>query len=55
MEPGARLFILSENADTPAQVAGLLTAEGYGASTVVVLEHLGGPKQRAIEGVARGW
>ena len=55
LEPGARLFILSENADTPAQVAGLLTAEGYGASTVVVLEHLGGPKQRAIEGVARGW
>jgi precorrin-6B C5,15-methyltransferase / cobalt-precorrin-6B C5,C15-methyltransferase len=55
LEPGARLFILSENAETPAQVAGLLTAEGYGASSVVVLEHLGGPKQRVIEGVARGW
>jgi precorrin-6Y C5,15-methyltransferase (decarboxylating) len=55
LEPGARLFILSENADTPAQVAGLLTAEGYGASTVTVLDHLGGPKQAVFEARAQGW
>jgi len=55
LEPGARLLILSENAHTPGEVAGLLTAEGYGASQIIVLEHLGGQKQRVFEGRARGW
>ena len=55
IEPGAKLFILSENARTPAEVAGMLTAEGYGASRIWVLEHLGGAKERVFDGTARGW
>lgn len=55
LAPGARLFILSENAHTPGEVAGLLTAEGYGASRVHVLEHMGGDRERLIDGLARDW
>ena len=55
LEPGAKLFILSENARTPGEVAGALTAEGYGASRVTVLEHLGGDQERIVDGTARGW
>lgn len=55
LEPGARLFILSENAHTPGEVAGLLTAEGYGPSRLTVLEHMGGASERVVEGVAQDW
>jgi precorrin-6Y C5,15-methyltransferase (decarboxylating) len=46
VQPGARLLILSENASTPAAVAGLLCQRGYGGSKITVLEHLGGPLER---------
>ena len=55
IQPGARLIILAENAATPAAVAGRLAARGYGASRVVVLEHMGGPRERAVEGTAAAW
>lgn len=55
LAPGARLLILSENAATPAEVAGLLTAEGYGESMVTVLEHMGGPDEHRVSARARGW
>lgn len=44
--PAARLLVLSDNAGSPAEIAGLLNARGYGPSRVTVLEHLGGPKER---------
>jgi len=53
--PDTRLLVLSRDGDTPAQVAALLTERGFGPSTVTVLEHLGGPKERRVDGVAETW
>lgn len=43
---GARLFVLSADAATPAEIAVLLVARGFGGSIVHVLEALGGPRAR---------
>src|SRR3546814_3020300 len=40
IQPGAKLLILSADATTPAAVAALLAARGYGESRLSVLEHL---------------
>jgi len=53
--PGARLIILSDGADTPAQVAEILSERGYGDSKIFVLEHMGGPQERGLEGTATDW
>lgn len=53
--PGARILALSENAATPASVAALLRDSGWGPSAIAVLEHLGGPKERRIDGTAETW
>ncbi|WP_428643032.1 precorrin-6y C5,15-methyltransferase (decarboxylating) subunit CbiE [Roseibium sp.] len=53
--PGARILTLTSNADTPRQVADLLADEGYGRSRMSVLEHLGGEKERRVEGNAESW
>ena len=50
--PSARLLVLSEDAASPAQVAQLLSSLGFSASRITVLEHLGGPRQRRLEGTA---
>jgi precorrin-6Y C5,15-methyltransferase (decarboxylating) len=55
IQPDAKLLILSEGATTPAAVAGLLTARGYGPSRLTVLEHLDGPKERRLDGTAEAW
>jgi len=55
IQPGARLLILSESGATPAKVAALLAARGYGESRVTVLEHMGGPKDRQITTTAASW
>ena len=55
VQPDARLLILSAGRDTPAQVAALLRARGYGESRLVVLEHMGGPRERRIEASAEAW
>lgn len=55
LAPNRRILILSENGDTPALVAGLLTGRGYGDSLLQVLEHLGGPEEGRVEGVAKSW
>ena len=39
---------LSDSGETPAAVARLLLARGYGDSTVTVLEHMGGPAERIV-------
>ncbi|MCW4117134.1 precorrin-6y C5,15-methyltransferase (decarboxylating) subunit CbiE [Aurantimonas sp. MSK8Z-1] len=46
LHPGARLLVLTEDADGPAAIAALLTARGYGESRLTVLEHLGGAAER---------
>ncbi|MEV6983297.1 precorrin-6y C5,15-methyltransferase (decarboxylating) subunit CbiE [Sphaerisporangium sp. NPDC051017] len=53
--PAARVLVLSAGADSPAQVARLVTAQGYGASAMTVLERLGGPAERVVTGTAGKW
>lgn len=55
LQPGRRILVLSENRDSPAQVASVLRRRGYGASRLVVLEHLGGPGDRTRDGLAADW
>lgn len=47
--PGRRLLILAEDRASPAKVAALLAANGYGPSRVIVLENLGGPNERITD------
>jgi precorrin-6Y C5,15-methyltransferase (decarboxylating) len=55
LHPGRRLLVLSADAHTPGAVAALLTARGFGASRLRVLEQLGGPSERQLDGPADGW
>ncbi len=52
---GHRLLVLSEGADTPAQLAHLLRDNGFGASTLTVLDQLGGPAEATRTGTAADW
>jgi precorrin-6B C5,15-methyltransferase / cobalt-precorrin-6B C5,C15-methyltransferase len=53
--PGAKLLILSNDGNTPAQVARMLSQSGYQSAHLTVLEHMGGDAERRIEGVSGGW
>jgi len=53
--PRQKLMILSHDATTPGLVAARLTALGYGPSRFVVLEHMGGAKERVRESCAEDW
>jgi precorrin-6Y C5,15-methyltransferase (decarboxylating) len=55
VQPGRRILILSWGAHTPAEVAALLVARGYGASAITVLEQLGGPSERVRTSPAAEW
>lgn len=46
LQPGARLLVLSADERSPATVADLLAAHGFGGSVLHVLEALGGPRAR---------
>ena len=46
IQPDARLIVLTADATTVGEVARRLTARGYGASMVTVLENMGGPRER---------
>ena len=48
LAPGARLILLCRDGGTPAAVARLLTAAGWGASELTVLERLGGPDEQVL-------
>ncbi|MCZ4580298.1 precorrin-6y C5,15-methyltransferase (decarboxylating) subunit CbiE [Gordonia amicalis] len=52
---GGRLLVLSRDATTPAAVADLLVHNGFGASTLTVLEQLGGPDERIRSASAESW
>ncbi|SAK90533.1 precorrin-6Y C5,15-methyltransferase [Caballeronia fortuita] len=52
---GVRLLVLSADGATPAAVAALLTAHGFGASRMTVFEHLGGIHERRIDERADDW
>jgi precorrin-6Y C5,15-methyltransferase (decarboxylating) len=55
LHDGARLLILSEDGFSAGNVAGLLAQRGFGPSRIVVFEHLGGTRERRLEGVADSW
>ncbi|MFE5584321.1 precorrin-6y C5,15-methyltransferase (decarboxylating) subunit CbiE [Kitasatospora sp. NPDC056531] len=55
LHPGRRLLVLSADAATPAAVAALLTERGYGTARLHVLEQLGSPTERRLDGPADGW
>ncbi|MFG3407515.1 precorrin-6y C5,15-methyltransferase (decarboxylating) subunit CbiE [Streptomyces sp. NPDC048142] len=52
---GRRLLVLSADASTPATVAALLTAHGFGPSRLRVLEQLGAEDEAHVEGIAQSW
>jgi precorrin-6Y C5,15-methyltransferase (decarboxylating) len=43
---GRRILALALNGETPREVANLLTASGFGPSKIIVMEALGGPRER---------
>ena len=55
LHDGARLFILSHDGKSPAAIARLLTGRGFGPSRMAALEHMGGTKERRVDGVAKEW
>ncbi len=55
LQPGARLLVLSWDGSTPAALAVLLTERGFGASTLTVLEAMGGPRERIRAARAEGF
>ncbi len=55
LSPGARLLVLSRDGGSPAQVAALLTAQGFGGSRITVLENLGGETQNQYDNKAEDW
>ena len=52
---GVRLLVLSNDGASPAAVAALLRERGFGPSRLTVLEHVGGPAERRIDGFAQDW
>lgn len=55
VQPGRRLMVLSSNADTPAEVAELLRARGYGPSAMTALEELGDNSEQHYSATAEQW
>jgi precorrin-6Y C5,15-methyltransferase (decarboxylating) len=55
LRPGAKLLLLTWDGTTPAKLAVLLTAKGFGESRLTVLEHLGGDNESRIDGTAAAW
>jgi precorrin-6Y C5,15-methyltransferase (decarboxylating) len=51
---GRRLLILSRDGDTPAELADLLVARGFGPSAITVLANMGGEDTR-LDGTAADW
>ncbi|MHA6573063.1 precorrin-6y C5,15-methyltransferase (decarboxylating) subunit CbiE [Pseudomonas yamanorum] len=52
---GVRLLVLSNDGQSPVAMAAQLAERGFGASRLSVFEHLGGPDERRIDGIARDW
>jgi precorrin-6B C5,15-methyltransferase / cobalt-precorrin-6B C5,C15-methyltransferase len=55
LNPGRRVLVLSRDASTPAALASEAAAAGFADARIVVLEQLGGPGERRVEGVAGQW
>ncbi|WP_245745892.1 precorrin-6y C5,15-methyltransferase (decarboxylating) subunit CbiE [Nocardia altamirensis] len=52
---GRKVLVLSADERTPGQLVELLVSNGFGDSTVTVLEQLGGSAERVDAGIAKQW
>src|SRR4051812_7988301 len=55
LQPGARILALSWDGETPAKLAALLAARGFGESSMTVLERMGGGAERMRRTTANGF
>jgi precorrin-6Y C5,15-methyltransferase (decarboxylating) len=55
LQPGRRVLALTSDESGPAALARLLAGSGFGHSRLVVLEALGGPRERVRETAAAGF
>jgi precorrin-6Y C5,15-methyltransferase (decarboxylating) len=55
LAPHRRILALSEDRHTPRAVAELLAGLGWGPSRIIVLTHLGGPREAVFEEEAQAW
>ncbi|SDJ11599.1 precorrin-6Y C5,15-methyltransferase (decarboxylating) [Frankineae bacterium MT45] len=55
LQPGRRVLVLVGDGGAADGLVSLLLRDGLSASRVHVLEHLGGPSERHVEGVASTW
>ncbi|MCI3205243.1 MULTISPECIES: precorrin-6y C5,15-methyltransferase (decarboxylating) subunit CbiE [Pandoraea] len=55
LRDGARLLVLSRDGASPADVAAMLCASGFGPTHMSVFESLGGPREQRIDAVAADW
>ncbi|MEJ2122471.1 MAG: precorrin-6y C5,15-methyltransferase (decarboxylating) subunit CbiE [Alphaproteobacteria bacterium] len=53
--PGRRLLILCGRGEDPVAVAAMLRGRGFADSAMIAFEHMGGPKERRIDGTAADW
>jgi len=53
LQPGAHILALSWDGETPAKLATLLQARGFGDSAMTVLERMGGPGEQVRRATAR--
>lgn len=52
---GSRVLVLSAGGRTPAALAAWLASAGFGATRLTVFEHLGGERERRLDGRADAW
>lgn len=55
LQPGARILALSWDGTTPAKLSQLLTTRGLGRSSMIVLEAMGGPRERVRRTLAKDY
>jgi precorrin-6Y C5,15-methyltransferase (decarboxylating) len=55
LSDGRRILVLSEDETTPGRIAEMLCDKGFGASSLTVLEQLGGPAEHRRTGSATTW
>jgi precorrin-6Y C5,15-methyltransferase (decarboxylating) len=55
LAPDQRLILLTSGAQTPSEIATLLTQRGYGQSKMTVLAHMGGTGEQRFDGRADTW
>ncbi|MBU2937334.1 MULTISPECIES: precorrin-6y C5,15-methyltransferase (decarboxylating) subunit CbiE [Pacificibacter] len=55
LAPDQKLILLTNGSETPAQIAALLAARGYGRTRMTVLAHMGGTDEARFDGLAATW